>query len=108
LLTIFSPYRGENLTITAKGSVSKDVEDGAYVFLTVKYGYIQLIKTKADICEQAANADVECPIEKGPITFTKTVTLPKEIPKGTYNVHADAFTVDDEQLTCIDASVAFA
>ena len=56
------------------------IEDGAYVHLQVKYGVIRLITTKADLCEQIKNVDMECPIEEGPLTITKTVELPKEIP----------------------------
>ena len=56
------------------------IEDGAYVHLQVKYGVIRLITTKADLCEQLKNVDIECPIEEGPLTITKTVELPKEIP----------------------------
>lgn len=48
--------------------------------MQVKYGLIRLISTKADLCEQVKNVDLECPIEAGDLTLTKTVELPKEIP----------------------------
>ena len=48
--------------------------------LIVKYGYIRLINTKADLCEQIKNVELECPIEKGKISITKEVDLPNEIP----------------------------
>lgn len=41
---------------------------------------IRLVKTEADLCEQIKNVDLECPIEKGIISLTKAVDLPKEIP----------------------------
>lgn len=71
---------GKDLVIQAAGVVFEEVEEGAYVALQVKYGLIRLISTKADLCEQVKNVDMECPIKKGPLTFTKTVELPKEIP----------------------------
>lgn len=71
---------GKALVITASGIVSEQVEEGAYVALQVKYGLIRLISTKADLCEQVKNVDMECPIEAGALTFTKSVDLPKEIP----------------------------
>lgn len=71
---------GQELVIKASGIVSEPVEEGAYVALQVKYGLIRLISTKADLCEQVKNVDMECPIEAGPLTITKSVDLPKEIP----------------------------
>ena len=58
----------------------QDVEAGAYVILTVKYGLIKLVNQKADLCEQVGNVDLECPIKKGKTTITKDVELPNEIP----------------------------
>jgi len=60
--------------------LSEDVGPGAYVVLQVKYGLIRLINQEADLCEQVANVDLECPIKKGKTTITKDVDLPKEIP----------------------------
>lgn len=48
--------------------------------LQVKYGYIRLINTKADLCDEIKNVDLECPIKKGRISIIKQVDLPKEIP----------------------------
>lgn len=48
--------------------------------LTVKYGYIKLVNTEADLCEQVKNVDMECPIKEGLITITKDVQLPDQIP----------------------------
>jgi hypothetical protein len=46
----------------------------------VKYGFVKLISTKEDLCQQMANVDKECPLEKGESIITKEVDLPKEIP----------------------------
>lgn len=110
--------------IKAKGSVKQKIEEGAYVLLTVKYGLIRLISTKADLCEQIGNVDLKCPVEAGIVEVTKSVDLPAEIPpvrghsplysvyvanpaQGKYTVLADVFTVDDVQITCLTATVAF-
>lgn len=73
-------HSGQTLTINASGIVKEDIEDGAWVALSVKYGYIKLINTKADLCKEMKNVDLECPIKKGRISITKEVDLPKEIP----------------------------
>jgi len=101
------PQAGHELVITAVGTVYEDIKEGAYVNLSVKYGLITLIKTTADLCEQIKNVDLECPIQKGVISITKSVDLPKEIPPGKYTVNADVYTVDDEPITCLTAQVVF-
>ncbi|POS78553.1 ML domain-containing protein [Diaporthe helianthi] len=120
------PKAGHDLIIKASGTVSEPIEEGAYVALQVKYGLIRLISTKADLCEQVKNVDLECPIDSGNLTLTKTVELPKEIPnvrkltslfvrdvsanlraQGKYTVLADVYTKDDKPITCLTATVVF-
>ncbi|MCJ1472135.1 Phosphatidylglycerol/phosphatidylinositol transfer protein [Lambiella insularis] len=101
------PQGNTNLTIEASGNFTQKVEDGAYVQLTVKYNkYITLINTREDLCEQLKSLDKECPIEKGNVNVTLVVKLPV-VPYGSYSVFADAYTKDDEKLTCLTADVAF-
>ena len=71
---------GKTLTIEATGNFTEKVEQGAYLELVVKYGLIQLIHQKADLCKQMKDAvDEECPLI-GEKTITKDVNLPKQIP----------------------------
>jgi hypothetical protein len=73
---------GKNGTVNAAGTLSKDIEKGAYVNLQIKFNkYITILKTTIDLCEQVKTADKECPLKKGPITVKKEFTLPEEIPK---------------------------
>lgn len=108
ILTPNPPLAGNTLLIAAKGTVRETIEDGAYVQLEVKYGYIRLISTKADLCKEIKNVDLECPIEKGELSIIKSVDLPNEIPPGKYTVNADVYTKDDEHITCLTATVTFA
>jgi hypothetical protein len=101
------PTPGANLSITASGTFSKDVEAGAKVFIQVKYGLITLIKQEADLCDQIGNIDLSCPLKKGPMEFTKSVQIPAQVPKGTYSVTADVYTVDEEKVTCLESTVYF-
>lgn len=78
---------GQTLTIVGKGVFHEQVERGAKVLLQVKYGYIRLINQEVDLCEQLENnVDLQCPLEKGPMTFRKQVDLPKEIPPVGYSI----------------------
>lgn len=73
-------YSGKELLITASGTIKKRIEQGAKVKISVKYGLIKLLTTEADLCEQIANVDLECPLEPGDRDIVKTVDLPAEIP----------------------------
>jgi ML domain len=101
------PPRGSSLNITASGIFSKDVEEGATVGLTVKYGLITLIHQTADLCEQIKNVDLECPLKKGKMSMVHSVKIPREAPMGKYTVLADVVTKDSEQVTCMEAVVYF-
>ncbi|KFY00406.1 hypothetical protein O988_03310 [Pseudogymnoascus sp. VKM F-3808] len=101
------PLAGKTLVIEALGTFKEDIDAGAYVVLQVKYGLIKLLSTKADLCEQIKEVDMECPIKAGQTKITKEVDLPAQIPPGKYTVTADVFTKDDRQITCLAASVQF-
>ncbi|KAI4090885.1 MAG: hypothetical protein LQ339_008244 [Xanthoria mediterranea] len=100
------PEKGKALQIKAKGNFTQKIEQDAYINLSVKYGLITLINTQADLCEQMKEVDESCPLE-GAKDFTKDVTLPKQIPAGTYTVLADVYTKTDVQVTCLRATVHF-
>lgn len=101
------PARGENLTFVAKGWLSKDIVDGAYVEVDVRYGFIKLIHQTFDLCEEIGKVDLECPILEGEQVIKKTVAVPYEVPPGRYIVNARAYTKDDELITCLTATVDF-
>ena len=60
--------------------MKEKIEEGAKAHLTVKYGLITLINQDADLCETITNVDLECPLDKGDLSLTKDVDLPKQIP----------------------------
>lgn len=101
------PERGQNLTITAEGTLAKDIVDGAYVDVDVRYGFIKLVSDTFDLCKESTKVDLECPIKKGSQTLTKEVAIPNEVPPGKYLVVARAYTKDDEFITCLTAEVEF-
>lgn len=101
------PVKGQNLTFSATGYLSKDIEDGAYVEVDVRFGFIRLIHQTYDLCEQVGNVDLECPIKKGKQVITKEVEIPAEVPPGKYTVNARAFDKNDVLITCLTATVEF-
>lgn len=72
-----------------------------------------------------ANTTIQCPVEKGTHKVVQSVTLPKEIPPGTFvsqtfvnvdscmlltaqfAVNARGYTADDEDLFCLDLMMDF-
>lgn len=107
-LTPNPPSPGHKLRIEASGILLRDIEEGAYVNLVVKYGLIRLVNVQEDLCKQVSNVDMECPIKKGLVKIVKDVELPREIPPGNYHVTADAFTKDGrDNIICLEASVSF-
>ena len=103
------PKPGKELQVTVKASAIEKIKEGAYADVTVKLGLIKLLQKQFDLCEEArnANASVQCPVEKGDYTVVQKVDLPKEIPKAKFVVNVRAYTVDDDDLACLDLIVDF-
>ncbi|KAI8637055.1 ML domain-containing protein [Parasitella parasitica] len=102
---------GSELTISASGTVKETVVSGASAKVIVKIGVVQLLRKTFDICDELHKHEddvaLQCPIEKGDLTVTQKITLPKEIPKGKFLVSVHADTVDEEPLACLLISVDF-
>lgn len=101
------PVPGQKLTVKANGTFTKDIEEGATVFLQVKYGLITLIKTEQSLCDNLPKIDLECPLKEGVLSITKEVDIPKQVPPGKYTVLAHALTADKEDITCLESTVVF-
>ncbi|KAH9982461.1 ML domain-containing protein [Lactifluus volemus] len=103
------PKPGHDLTVTVKASAQEEIEEGAYADVTVKLGVVKLLTKEFDLCEEARNAELEvqCPVKEGNYLVEHTVTLPKEIPQAKFNVNAHGYTVDDEELFCVDLTINF-
>ncbi|CEP17040.1 hypothetical protein [Parasitella parasitica] len=102
---------GSELTISASGTVKETVVPGASAHVVVKIGVVQLLRKTFDICDELQKHEddvaLQCPIEKGALTVTQKVTLPKEIPRGKFLVSVHADTIDEQPLACLLISVDF-
>jgi hypothetical protein len=72
--------RGGTLEIEAAGVLHDVIASGAKVDLTVKYGLITLIRESFDMCENAGQVDLECPVSDGKRILKKSVDIPKQVP----------------------------
>jgi hypothetical protein len=41
------------------------------------------------------------------MSFTKSVNIPAQVPKGKYTVIADVYTVHGDKVTCLESVVFF-
>jgi len=95
------PVIGQSFAIEAKGTLGKNITEGAYIKLEVSFGFIKLVQQTIGLCDQVGAVDLECPIEKGEIKIIKEADIPKEAPPGQYTVKADVYTVENEKITCL-------
>ncbi|KAI0002032.1 hypothetical protein BJV77DRAFT_970781, partial [Russula vinacea] len=88
------PMPGHDLTVTVEASAQEEIE---------------LLQKEFDLCQEARNAetDVQCPVDKGHYVVEHTVALPKEIPRAKFTISARGYTVDDDDLFCVDLKVDF-
>jgi len=101
------PLAGERLLITATGVLREDLRNGSTVDVILKYGFITLYKNTLDLCENAGQIDMKCPVRAGEYVLSKSVDIPKQIPPGMYIVIANAHTEDGRPITCLTATVRF-
>jgi hypothetical protein len=62
---------------------------GAKVDIVVKYGLITLLKESLDLCENAGQVDLECPVDQGKLIIKKSVDIPKQIPPVSFETNSD-------------------
>ncbi|KAK7033967.1 hypothetical protein VNI00_012594 [Paramarasmius palmivorus] len=103
------PQAGEKLSITVIAEAIERIEEGAHVVVAVKLGLIKILNKDFNVCEEAhkANTTIQCPVEKGEYNVTQIVDLPKEIPPAKYRVEARGYTVDEDDMLCLNMDVDF-
>ncbi|KAJ3528960.1 hypothetical protein NM688_g7923 [Phlebia brevispora] len=103
------PIAGQNLTVTVIGEVFNTVEDGAYADLVVKAGPIRILHREVDLCYEAraAQVNISCPVQPGQHQVRHTASLPSAIPRAKFDIDINAYTVDDDDLTCVKLWIDF-
>ncbi|KAL4064906.1 ML domain-containing protein [Scleroderma yunnanense] len=103
------PQPGKELTVTAVGTATDVIEDGAYADVVVKLGLVKLLSRTFDVCQEArtANTSIQCPVQKGKYTVVQSVVLPREIPRAKFTVNVRGYTANDDPMLCLDLKVDF-
>ncbi|KAG6834365.1 hypothetical protein H0H93_010113 [Arthromyces matolae] len=101
-----SPQAGKNLTVTIRGQVTSTVQEGAYATVSVKAGLVTYPSQKVDICQEARNSNlsIQCPVAPGTYTVVDTVSIPNNVPKGSYNAQINGYTADKASMFCVQAT----
>jgi len=100
-VTPYPPKANDKATITASGSVDKDITDGTYE-LTVKLGIIKVHHETGDLCKFSSK--FTCPQKAGDLTLADDLKMPGVLPKGKYTV---TLTASDSQglLFCFESKM---
>jgi hypothetical protein len=98
-----APVKGEDLTVTVKGELEKDIVEGVKLKSFFKFMNIGLLRKTFDICKELDDTDdapMKCPIEKGYKEWTYTFNIPNNMPSGNYQINANITDVDNTLLLC--------
>jgi C1A family cysteine protease len=100
----FPPKAKDTVTITATGSVDKQILSGNYE-LVVKLGAIKLVDQKGDLC--TFSPSFTCPHDAGSLSLGDSLTLPAILPKGKYKITLSA-SDDAGLLMCFEVELDLA
>lgn len=98
-----APVKGQDLTVTVKGELEKDIVQGVKLKSLFKFMNIGLLRKTFDVCKELDDTDdapMKCPIEKGYKSWTYTFNIPNSMPSGNYQINANITDVDNTLLFC--------
>ncbi|MEU9111683.1 ML domain-containing protein [Streptomyces sp. NPDC048483] len=104
---------------TIKAVAQTEIKDGAYLDVTVRLGLVKLLHKQFDMFEMLRGYDAagwtltrdtgggDETIKEGPVTLTLAKKLEKETPRAKFTVNVRGFTVEEEDMVCLDFKVDF-
>lgn len=98
-----APVKGQNLTVTVKGNLERDIDYGVKLKSLFKFRNIPLWRQTFDVCKElddAEDAPMKCPIDKGYKYWTYTFNIPNNLPSGNYQINANITDTTSELLFC--------
>ena len=104
-ITPFPPKIGQNLTITASGTLRKPILQNSTLQLGGKWGAVPLFKQVHDFCEKTGNYGIPCPIMPGPFAFDYTQFLPANLPSITISLSVNLLDSEKKLITCLSGNV---
>ncbi|MGW4233515.1 ML domain-containing protein [Streptomyces sp. NPDC004980] len=116
------PEPGEVVTVTIPVHISKAVERGAWIDVTVKLGAVELVSKTYNLFDRISEGDPGTGswnlsvdtgvtgdfIEVGDAVLTVRLKIPREIPPARFAVEARARNADEHDLFALNIKVDFA
>ncbi|XP_065914004.1 putative phosphatidylglycerol/phosphatidylinositol transfer protein DDB_G0278295 [Dysidea avara] len=96
------PEKGKNVTITASGTVNKEITGGK-IKVVAKYGIITVLDQSYDVCDLVQQIGKQCPIPAGPLSGSATTMVPSDVPPGKYHADIEGTDQDGKPMICLMA-----
>lgn len=104
-ITPYPIVKGQNVTISAAGSLKAPIVDGSKIALSVKAGFIPLYSNTLDVCSNTAKQGYACPIAAGDHTIGTSQAIPDNVPAGSFDIKLVATNADNTQIACFAGTV---
>jgi len=104
VITPDPPVKGQDVKVSAKGTLSTAVTSGN-VNIQISVLGIPVINENKDIC--TIDPSISCPFPAGPVSITVTQSIPSSVPSGDY---AGKVVITDQsgaEVTCVDLKLHF-
>ncbi|MFJ9949111.1 ML domain-containing protein [Kitasatospora sp. NPDC091207] len=111
------PQPGAELKGVIKGTVTREVVDGAYADVVVKLGLVKLLQKQFDLFAElkkegsrwslTADSGNGAPVAPGQVELRFDGRLPREIPRAKFTINVRAFTAEEEDLAGLNIRVDF-
>jgi hypothetical protein len=101
---VLAPYPvqiGQPLVVSATGSLSKAVTEGATLQAVAKFGFIKVLDETFDLCAEAAKSGKPCPLAEGPNSLQVIQNIPGSAPEVSVNLEITGKNADGSPLTCL-------
>ncbi|RUS20379.1 MD-2-related lipid-recognition domain-containing protein [Endogone sp. FLAS-F59071] len=102
------PQRGQNLTVIATGTLTQAIINGSTINVNVTLdSFLPVLSNTWDLCSEAAQEKITCPMPSGAVNLTTTLAVPSDIPSGSYAAHAVASEPNGSEIACFDITFSF-
>jgi hypothetical protein len=101
VLTPYPVQIGQPLVVSATGTLSKAVTQGATLQAVAKFGFIKVLDETFDLCAEAAKSGKPCPLTEGPSSFQVIQNIPGSAPEVSVNLEITGKNADGSPLTCL-------
>ena len=105
VITPFPPKIGQNLTISAAGTLLKPIAQNTSLVISGKWGYVPVFKQTHDFCEASAAFGKPCPVAEGPFSFEYSQQLPSNVPEVTIYITVNMLDAEKKLITCLTGGV---